>query len=70
MENSWNTMGLTLKKNDDTFKSTFEIMTDLHSVWDDLSDMKQAEVLELVAGKRQGNIIITNYLAPYVKKFA
>ena len=51
MEQSWNTMGLTLKKNEDTFKSTFEILTDLRDVWDDLSDMKQAEVLELLAGK-------------------
>ena len=43
-------MGITLKKNDDTFKSTFEIFQDLSKVFDTLSDMDQAETLELIAG--------------------
>lgn len=51
IEASFNSIGLTLKKNENTFKSTFEIFTDLRDVWDDLSDMKRAEILELVAGK-------------------
>lgn len=72
LEQSFNNIGLTLKKNDNTFKSTYEIMDDLAKVWDDLSDFDQANITELVAGKRQGNTIIikNNYLASYVQKCA
>ncbi|MFI2856783.1 transglycosylase SLT domain-containing protein [Paenibacillus sp. JSM ZJ436] len=56
LESKFASVGLTLKKNDDTFKSTYEIFEDLSTVWNQLSDMQQAEFVELVAGKHQGNI--------------
>jgi TP901 family phage tail tape measure protein len=57
LEKSFDKLGLSLKKNDNTFKSTYEIMQDLSSVWDKMSDFQQADILEKIAGKRQGNII-------------
>ncbi|MBX4147499.1 transglycosylase SLT domain-containing protein [Paenibacillus lautus] len=56
LEAKFASVGLTLKKDDKTFKSTYEIFEDLASVWDRLSDFQQAEFVELVAGKHQGNI--------------
>jgi TP901 family phage tail tape measure protein len=57
LEKSFDKLGLSLKKNDNTFKSTFEIMRDLSTVWKNMSDFEQADILEKIAGKRQGNII-------------
>ena len=37
-----------------TFKSTYRIMDELAAKWQDLSDIQQATVTELIAGKRQG----------------
>ncbi|WP_063565478.1 phage tail tape measure protein [Paenibacillus sp. O199] len=56
LEEKFQSIGLTLKKDEKTFKNTYEIFSDLHSVWDRLSDIQRADVLELVAGKMQGNI--------------
>ena len=39
------------------FKSTYQIMKELADKWQDLSDIQQATVTELIAGKRQGNIV-------------
>lgn len=41
----------------DTFKSTYQIMQELASVWNDLSDVAQADITRLVAGTRQGNAL-------------
>lgn len=43
--------------NADTFKSTYQIMKELSSVWDDLTDVKKANVIELIAGKQRANTI-------------
>lgn len=40
-----------------TYKSTYEILKDISSVWDELSDKNRAEVLEAVAGKRSAQTI-------------
>lgn len=56
LEEKFQSIGLTLKKDEKTFKNTYEIFSDLHDVWDSLSDIQRADVLELVAGKMQGNI--------------
>lgn len=40
-----------------TFKSTYAILDELALKWKDLSDIQQATITELIAGKRQGNII-------------
>ena len=47
-----------------TFKSTYAILDELSQKWKDLTDIQQASITELIAGKRQGNIIsslMTNF---------
>lgn len=39
------------------FKSTYQILDELAEKWKDLTDIQQASVTELIAGKRQGNIV-------------
>ena len=56
--------GVDIQLDEDTFKSTYQILKELSEVWDDLSDVSRANVTELIAGKRQGNIIsalMTNF---------
>ena len=43
--------------NPDTFKSTYQIMKEIANVWDDLTDVKRANILELIAGKHRANTI-------------
>lgn len=49
--------GVDIMKDENSFKSTFEIMDDLADKWQNLTDIQQASVTELVAGKRQGNLM-------------
>ena len=42
---------------DKNFKSTFQIMKEIAAVWDDLSDVTQARLGELLAGKRNSNAL-------------
>lgn len=42
---------------DDTFKSTYQILEELSKVWDDLTDVSQANLLELIGGKRNANVV-------------
>lgn len=49
---------------DKTFKSTYQIMKELASVWEDLSDVDTANILELIGGKRNATAItslLTNF---------
>lgn len=39
------------------YKSTLEILRDIREVYDDLDDKTQAQLLEKIAGKRQGQIV-------------
>jgi len=51
-------------KNADEFESTTEILRQLASAWEDMTDMEQAAAIELVAGKRQANVVsslMTNF---------
>ncbi len=57
LESEFNKLGITIRKNADTFKSTYDIFDSLASKWDELTDFQRANILELIAGKRQGNII-------------
>ena len=41
----------------DTFKSTYQIMKELSVVWSDLSDTTQANITEMVGGKRNSNVV-------------
>lgn len=48
----------------DTFKSTTQILREMASVWEEMTDIEQASALELLGGKRQANIlssILTNF---------
>lgn len=39
------------------FKSTYEIMKDIANVWESMSQVDQADMLEIIAGKQRGNSI-------------
>ena len=56
--------GVDIMENDNTFKSSYKIMDELARKWKNLTDIQQASVTELIAGKRQGNIVsslMTNF---------
>ena len=56
--------GVDIMENANEFKSTYAILDELALKWKDLSDIQQATITELIAGKRQGNIIsslMTNF---------
>lgn len=42
---------------EDSFKSTFQILKELSQVWDELTDISQANILEMVGGKRNSNVV-------------
>lgn len=41
----------------DTFKSTYQILKELSGVWSKLTDVSQANILELIGGKRNSNVV-------------
>lgn len=49
--------GVDIMLNDTTFKSTYDIMDELAVKWKDLTDIQQGSITELIAGKRQGNVV-------------
>lgn len=49
--------GFDIMKDENTFKSTYDIILGIGKVWQDISDIDQAALLELLAGKRQGNAL-------------
>ena len=49
--------GVDIMLNANEFKSTYQIMEELADKWEHLTDIQQASVTELIAGKRQGNIV-------------
>lgn len=51
------TGGFDIMMDEDTFKSTYDIILGIGQVWKDISDVDQAALLELLAGKRQGNAL-------------
>lgn len=53
-----------IQQDEDTYKSTYEILKQISQVWDDLSDVSQAGLLEKLGGKRNSNI-----LASIIKNF-
>lgn len=42
---------------EDTFKSTYQILKELSGVWGELTDISQANILEMVGGKRNSNVV-------------
>lgn len=56
--------GIDILKDKNTFKSTFDIFDELSDKWQNLTDIQQASITELIAGKRQGNLmsaLMTNW---------
>lgn len=49
--------GVDIMKDENTFKSTYDIMDELAKKWQSLTDIQRASITELIGGKRQGNII-------------
>lgn len=49
-------VGVDIMLDDETYKSTYQILDELAQVWDKLTDITKANVLELLFGKRQANI--------------
>lgn len=49
--------GVDIMEDENTFKSTYQIMDELATKWGELTDIQQASITELIAGKRQGNIV-------------
>lgn len=42
---------------ENTFKSTYQILQELSQVWDNLTDISQANLLEMIGGKRNANVV-------------
>lgn len=42
---------------ENTFKSTYQIMKELSQVWDELTDVSQANIMEMIGGKRNSNVV-------------
>lgn len=50
--------GVDIMENEDTFKSSYDILIGIGEVWDQLSDINQANVTELLFGKRQNFALV------------
>ncbi len=42
---------------ENTFKSTYQILNELASIWGELTDVSQANILEMIGGKRNSNVV-------------
>lgn len=42
---------------EDNFKSTYQILKELSEVWDELTDVSRANILEMIGGKRNANVV-------------
>lgn len=49
--------GVDIMIDDDTFKSTYQVIKEIASVWDSLTDVTKANVLDLMGGKRNANAL-------------
>lgn len=49
--------GVDIMLDENTFKSTYQILDELSRKWNDLTDIQQANLTELLASKRGGNIM-------------
>jgi len=46
-----------IQTDDNTFKSTYQILKELSAVWHELTDVSQANILEIAGGKRNANVV-------------
>lgn len=55
---------LDIMADDSSFKNTYQIVKELYEIWDELTDVDRANILELIAGKRNATAVtslITNF---------
>lgn len=62
--------GFDIMKDEKTFKSTYDIILGISKVWKEMSDIDQAALLELLAGKRQGNALAAYQGTNFNRKIA
>lgn len=46
-----------IQSDEDTYKSTYQILKEMSAVWHDLTDISQANILEMLGGKRNSNVL-------------
>ena len=46
-----------IQLNEDTYKSTYQILKEMSAAWQDMTDMERAAATELMGGKRNSNVI-------------
>lgn len=46
-----------IQLDENTFKSTTQILRELAGVWDELTDVSRANILEMIGGKRNSNVV-------------
>ena len=56
---SYTNAPLDIMVDDTTFKSTYQVMEELAAIWDELADIDQANILELIGGKRNSNAVVS-----------
>jgi len=57
LKKAFNDIGLELMKDATTFKSTYQIFEELAGVWDSLTDIQRAGLVEAIGGKHQGTVV-------------
>lgn len=58
--------GVSIMEDENTYKSTYQILKEISEVWESLTDKKRAEALELMFGKQRSNIgaaVLKNFSA-------
>ncbi len=48
---------LDIQLDENTYKSTYQIMKELSEIWGNLTDVTQANILEQIGGKRNANVV-------------
>ena len=51
--------GVDIMIDSETYKSTYQIMLEIAKVWDNISDINQAALLEALAGKRNSQVLMS-----------
>ena len=47
---------VSIMEDEDTYKSTYQVLKEISDVWDDLSDKNQAQLLEKLFGKTRADM--------------
>lgn len=55
--NNYQGISLFTDEDKEIYKSTYEIISDISKIWDELSDKSQAQLLEKIAGKRNAQVV-------------